>query len=142
MSIRFLLDMNILVFILRGRGEGIIDRLENENGRMAVSTVTVAELMYGAEKSASPTTNRRAVDEVLSLLEVQPFGTDAAVHTGEIRAGLERSGTSIGACDLMIAAQARAGGQVVVTNKVREFDRVPGLLVEDWTTARPGAGKI
>lgn len=137
MSARYLLDTNIVIFALRNRGGELIGRLSAQDGRLAVSTITVSELMFGVEKAASPKSNRRAVDEVLAMLEVQEFDTDAAIHAGEIRADLGRRGTPIGSYDVLIAAHARSRGLVAVTNNVREFARVPGLIVEDWTKPTP-----
>lgn len=99
---------------------------------MAVSTITVAELAYGVERSSRPDQNRGAVEEFLALLEVMPLDASAAEHAGRIRAELAITGTPIGAYDALIAGQARSRGLVVVTNNTREFARVPGLLLEDW----------
>ena len=133
MTARFLLDTNVVIFAIRNRTPPLRERLTDHFGRMAVSTITVAELQYGVERSSDPARNRRATEEFLALLEVQPFSAAAAEHSGEIRAALAASGRPIGAYDVLIAGQARAGGLTVVTNNVREFERVPGLLVEDWS---------
>ncbi len=132
MSVRYLLDTNIVIFALRSRPDPLRSRFTSADGMMAVSTVTVAELAYGAERSSHPAQNREAVEEFLSLLEVQPLDAAAAEHSGRIRAELATAGTPIGAYDLLIAGQARSRGLVVVTNNIRAFARVPGLLVEDW----------
>lgn len=100
-----------------------------------MSTVTVSELHHGVERSAAPGTNRLAVESLLAQTEVLDFSTAAAIHTGEIRAALSRAGQPIGNYDAMIAGHARSAGLTVVTNNRRELDRVPGLLVEDWTVA-------
>lgn len=133
MTARFLLDTNIVIFAIRNRTPLLRERLTDHFGRMAVSTITVAELQYGVERSSDPARNRRATEEFLALLEMQPFSAAAAEHSGEIRAVLAASGRSIGAYDALIAGHARAGGLTVVTNNLREFERVPGLLVEDWS---------
>jgi tRNA(fMet)-specific endonuclease VapC len=133
---RFLLDTNIVIFALRDRTPALRERLTEHFGRMAVSVVTLAELHYGVERSSDPGRNRRATDEFLSLVEVQPLSAAAAEHSGEIRASLAAVGRPIGAYDVLIAGHARAAGLTVVTNNVREFDRVPGLLVEDWSETR------
>jgi tRNA(fMet)-specific endonuclease VapC len=98
-----------------------------------VSTITVAELQFGAERSQDPLQNRRSYEAFLALVDVQPFSSAAAEHSGEIRAALAKSGRPIGSYDALIAGHARAAGLVMVTNNVREFDRVPGLIVEDWS---------
>lgn len=133
MTARFLLDTNIVIFAIRNRTPLLRERLTDHFGRMAVSTITVAELQYGVERSSDPARNRRATEEFLALLEVQSFSTAAAEHLGEIRAALAASGRPIGAYDVLIAGHARSGGLTLVTNNTREFERVPGLLVEDWS---------
>ena len=136
MTARFLLDTNIVIFALRDRTPALRERLTEHFGRMAVSVVTLAELHYGVERSSDPARNRRATDEFLSLVEVQPLSAAAAEHSGEIRASLAAVSRPIGSYDVLIAGHARAAGLTVVTNNVREFDRVPGLLVEDWSETR------
>ena len=132
MTVRYLLDTNIVIFALRSRAETLRSRFTAAQGLMAVSTVTVAELAYGSERSSRPEQNRNAVEEFLALLEVVPLDAAAAEHSGRIRAELAATGTPIGAYDALIAGQARSQGLVVVTNNTREFARVAGLLVEDW----------
>ena len=100
---------------------------------MALSAITLAELMHRAEKSSRPAANLAVVEDFCSRLEVLAYGPKAAQHYGQIRAALEIAGTPIGVNDLYIAAHARSEGLVVVTNNRREFDRVAALLVEDWS---------
>jgi len=100
---------------------------------MCISTVTLAELFYGVEKSANPARNLAEVEGFAARLEVLDFDGHAAAHTGQIRAELARTGTPIGPYDQMIAGHARSRGLIIVTNNRREFDRVPGLRVEDWS---------
>ena len=133
MTIRYLLDTNIVIFALRHRSERLRDRLTEQNGRFAVSASTVSELHFGIEKSSDPRQNRQATEEFLALIAALPFDADAATHAGEIGAVLGRAATPIGAYDVLIAGHARSAGLAVVTNNVREFSRVPGLLVEDWS---------
>lgn len=131
---RYLLDTNILIFAMREvPSPSLVERLEAESDRLAVSAVSVFELAYGAEKSARPERNRRVARDLVSRTEILPFDYDTAWAAGEIRAELERTGTPVGSFDLQIAATARHHGLTVVTNNTREFDRVSGLLVEDWT---------
>ena len=99
---------------------------------MAVSAITLAELEYGAAKSSRPDQNREALLVFASPLEILPFDDNAALHYGDIRTYLERSGQSIGAMDMLIAAHARSIPLTLVTNNTREFSRVPNLLVENW----------
>jgi tRNA(fMet)-specific endonuclease VapC len=90
------------------------------------------ELLYGAERSGDAAGTRRAVEHFAARLAVLPFDSDAASHTAEIRADLERRGCVTGSYDLMIAGHARSRGLVVVTGNLAEFERVRGLLCEDW----------
>lgn len=133
MKPRFLLDTNIVVFAIRRRPGPLRGRLQAESGRLAVSSITVAELAYGAQRSADPARSRQAYDQFLALTTVLPFDDAAAQHAGEIRAHLTAAGTLIGGYDLLIAGHARAAGLAIVTNNTREFSRVPGLEVVDWT---------
>jgi tRNA(fMet)-specific endonuclease VapC len=99
---------------------------------MAISVVTLAELLHGAEKSSQPTANLVVVEDFCSRLEVLPYGNKAAQHYGAIRAALEQTGQPIGVNDLHIAGHARSEGLVLVTNNEKEFARVPGLQIENW----------
>lgn len=99
---------------------------------MAISSITLAELMHGAEKSQRVSENLSAIEDFCSRLEVLPYGAKAAQHHGAIRAALEKLGLSIGVNDLHIAGHARSEGMVLVTNDVAEFERVPALELENW----------
>ena len=90
------------------------------------------ELIYGAEKSSNPGRNLADVEGFAARLEVLKYDQDAAAHTGQLRAELAKAGTPIGPYDHMIAGHARSQGLILVTNNLREFNRVPGLRVEDW----------
>jgi tRNA(fMet)-specific endonuclease VapC len=103
--------------------------------RMAISSITLGELMHGAEKSQRVSENLLAIEDFCSRLEVLPYGTKAAQHYGAIRAALEKLGQSIGVNDLHIAGHARSEGVVLVA-KVAEFERVPALELENWVAAR------
>jgi tRNA(fMet)-specific endonuclease VapC len=130
--LRFLLDTDISIYVIKRRPPQA-HRLFNEHaGRMAVSAVTLAELLHGAEKSSQPAANLAVVEDFCSRLEVLAYGAKAAAHYGSIRAALERTGQPIGVNDLHIAAHARSEGLILVTNNAREFERVPALLIENW----------
>lgn len=131
--LRYLLDTNVAIFVIRQRPPQALAVFNQHAGRMALSAITLAELMHGAEKSGRPTANLAVVEDFCSRLEVLPYGPKAAQHYGQIRAALELAGPPIGVNDLHIAAHARSEGLVVVTNNRREFDRVPALQVEDWS---------
>jgi len=92
-----------------------------------------AELLHGCLRSDRPEENLAAVESFLAPFRRLPFGSDAAEHYAQIRTDLERAGTPIGPNDLVIAATVRAQGAILVTNNLREFQRVPGLDCEDWT---------
>ena len=129
-----MLDTNVCIHVIRRRPPDVLRRFEEyEVGEVGVSSVTAAELRYGAEKSAVPEQNREALSRFLLPLEVLAFGDEAAAAYGRIRAALEKAGTPIGPLDTLIAAHAVGLGVTLVTNNTREFSRVPGLEVEDWT---------
>ena len=133
-SPRRLLDTNVCIHLIRRKPPEVLRRFEDyEVGEVGVSSVTAAELSYGAEKSALPEQNREALSRFLLPLEVLAFGAEAAASYGRVRAALERAGTPIGPLDTLIASHAVSLGVTLVTNNVREFSRVPGLEVEDWT---------
>ena len=108
-------------------------RFEQNNGRMAVSSVTGGELVFGAERSHQVDRNLSDIEALLSRLEVLPFDSKAAYHFGQVRAALCQAGQPIGPNDMMIAGQARSLGLILVTNNTKEFRRVPGLIMEDWS---------
>jgi tRNA(fMet)-specific endonuclease VapC len=130
--LKYLLDTNIVIYVIKRRPLIALERFNREHGRMAVSSITLAELAHGAEKSSDPARNLRVVEDFFSRLAVLPYGEKAAWHYGNIRAGLEKTGTPIGVNDLHIAAHARSEGLALVTNNLREFERVPGLVLENW----------
>jgi len=130
---KFLLDTNICIALIRQRPAGLIKKLTSYRpGDVGISTITVAELVYGAQKSNLTEQNMTALDQFLLPLEVADFDQSAAVIYGEIRAYLESKGTLIGSMDMLIAAHALSLGVALVTNNTREFKRVPNLKIEDW----------
>lgn len=135
--LRYLLDTNICIYVIKHRPPGVRERFNRHERHLAISAVTLAELLYGAEKSAQPAHNLGVVESFAARLEVLPFDARAAAHFGQIRAALQQAGTPIGPYDLMIAGHARSQGLALVTNNTGEFRRVPGLLVENWV--EPGA---
>ena len=135
--LRRLLDTNVCIHIIRRRPQAVLRRFEDYGiGEVGISSVTVAELRYGAEKSSRPKQNLEALGRFLLPLEVLAFGEEAAAAYGRVRATLEKVvGTPIGPLDTLIAAHAVSMGVMLVTNNTREFQRVPDLEVEDWTGA-------
>ena len=132
---RYMLDTNVAIHTIRHRPREVRAKFIAQQGRMCMSTVTLMELVYGAEKSAQADRNLRDVEAFASRLTVLPYDREAAVHTGRIRAELARTGMPIGPYDQMIAGHARSLGLIVVSANTREFMRVPGISVEDWTAA-------
>lgn len=120
-----LLDTNICIYLIRQRPQKAFRRFEEFE--VGVSVITVSELRYGVEKSASPEQNRDALERFLLPLEVVNFGPEATMSYGRIQAALEKQGTSISPLGTLIAAHAVSLGATVVSNNAREFERVPGL---------------
>ena len=130
--LRYMLDTNLCIRVLRDRPQSLRARFNAEAGHMALSAIVLSELLYGAEKSARPQAHRDAVERFANRLAVIPFDESAAAHAAEIRADLARKGLQIGSYDVLIAGHARTCGLVVVTGNLREFQRVEGLRSEDW----------
>ena len=129
----YMLDTDICSYIIKQRPVSVLARLEQVSLEdMCISAVTLAELMYGVERSSSKEKNLRIVTRFVRHLAVLSWDHVAAEHYVQIRTRLERVGTPIGNMDLMIAAHARSQGAVVVTNNIRHFQRVPKLRVENW----------
>lgn len=130
--IKYLLDTNICIFTIKRKPPEIQELFRQHQGQMAISTITLMELIYGAEKSQATERNLTDIEGFAARLEVLEYGSEAAKHTGQLRAELARMGQPIGPYDQMIAGHARSSGLIVVTNNLREFERVPGLRVVDW----------
>jgi tRNA(fMet)-specific endonuclease VapC len=130
--LRYLLDTNIVIYVLKRRPVEVLSTFNANASRMAISSITLAEIMHGAEKSSRVSENLAAVEDFCSRLEVLPYGPKAAQHYGAIRAALEKLGQPIGVNDMHIAAHARSEGLVLVTNNMGEFARVPALEAENW----------
>jgi len=132
--LKYLLDTNIVIYVIKRRPIEVMGIFNENAGRMAISAITLSELFYGAEKSAKVAQNLAVVEEFASLLEVLPYTAKASQHYGAIRSALEKSGQTIGVNDLHIAAHARSEGLTLVTNNLGEFERVPGLMAENWVS--------
>jgi tRNA(fMet)-specific endonuclease VapC len=130
--LRYLLDTNIVIYVLKRRPVEVLSTFNANASRMAISSITLAELLHGAEKSSRVSENLAAVEDFCSRLQVLPYGPKAAQHYGAIRAALEKLGQPIGVNDMHIAAHARSEGLVLVTNNMGEFARVPALETENW----------
>ena len=130
--LRYLLDTNIVIYVIKRRPMQALELFNQHAGHMAISSITLAELMHGVEKSNQPMVNLLVVEDFCSRLEVLSYSAKAAQHYGAIRATLEKQGQTIGVNDLHIAAHARSEGLTLVTNNVREFERVHALQLENW----------
>jgi tRNA(fMet)-specific endonuclease VapC len=128
----YLLDTNIVIYVIKRRPIEVMAIFNQNTNRMAISSITLAELMHGAEKSAKPAHNFAVIEDFCSRLEVLPYTAKAAQHYGSVCGALEKVGQTIGINDLHIAAHARSEGLVLVTNNMREFERVPALQLENW----------
>ena len=132
MMLKFMLDTNIIIYIMKNRPKQVKDRFKSHNGQMCISSVTLGELVFGAEHSQQTDRNLADIEEMTARIEVLPFEDKAAYHFGRIRSDLYRMGRPIGPYDMMIAGHARASAMILVTNNGKEFERVPGLQVENW----------
>lgn len=130
--LKYLLDTNIVIYTLKNKPTPVRAAFRRHEGQLAISTVTLMELVYGAEKSARPEHNLGIIEGFVARLDVLDYDADAAAHTGQIRAELSRAGTPIGPYDQMIAGHARSRGLVLVTIDVDEFERVAGVRTENW----------
>jgi tRNA(fMet)-specific endonuclease VapC len=130
--LQYMLDTNICIHVMKGYPQTVLGRFNRLAEQLCVSSITVAELCYGAEKSARRNQAVEAIEQFIANLDVVPFSTKAAKHHGQLRAELERVGATAGAFDMLIAAHARSEGLIVVTRNTREFERMPGLRVENW----------
>ena len=130
---RFLLDTNVCVDYLTGRHPSVAARLRALGpSDVCLSSVVVAELRYGADKSAHPRRNHRMLDALMDEIPCRAFDRVAAASYGKVRSDLERCGRPIGPNDMLIAAHALSLGLVLVTDNVRELGRVDGLDLENW----------
>lgn len=142
MPARYLLDTNILSSLIKDPQGAVTKRLVQLDAEDICTSIVVAcELRYGAAKRGSAVLTQR-VENLLDALAVLPFDSEADRHYADIRAALEREGRAIGGNDLLIAAHARALDLTLVTHKLREFERVPGLRLEDWLDVGKEAGSV
>jgi len=130
--LKYLLDTNIAIYVIKRRPMNVLEHFNRHAGQLGMSVISQAELIHGAEKSSIPEQNFRALEDFCSRLTLLDYGQKAAAHYGDIRADLERKGTPIGVNDLHIAGHARSEGLTLVTNNLKEFERVEGLRLENW----------
>ena len=130
--LRFLLDTNIVIYVIKNKPMSALTFFNQHAGQMAMSAITLAELLHGAEKSNASERSLGVVEDFCARLEVLPYGSKAAQHYGSIRSALEKRGETIGVNDLHIAAHARSEGLTLVSNNAREFERVEALQLVNW----------
>lgn len=130
--LRYLLDTNIVIYVIKRRPLVALQMFNEHAAHLAISSITLAELLHGAERSNAPARSLAVVEDFCSRLEVLSYGPKAAQHYGSIRAALEKRGQPIGVNDLHIAAHARSEGLTLVSNNLREFERVEALQLANW----------
>ena len=130
---RYMLDTNICIYVIKTKPEKVFQKLQTIHPEdVCISSVTYAELVHGVEKSIAVEKNRLALSMFLANMEIMGFDVEAADCYGKIRADLEKKGTPIGPLDMMIAGHAQSLGYTIVTNNVKEFSRVAALKIENW----------
>lgn len=130
--LQYMLDTNVCIYVIKSYPMELREKFNRLAEQLCISSITLGELHYGAEKSARRLQNLQAIEHFTARLEVLPFASKAAAHYGQIRAELERAGTPCGPHDMQIGGHARSEGLVVVTNNMREFSRMPGVRSENW----------
>lgn len=129
---KYLIDSDVLIHLERTRAPRLVQHFSRHHGGLALSSIVASELLYGAAKSSNPEPARASLKLLFALLSPLDFTAGDAEHVADIRFQLHQAGRMIGPNDLLIAGQARARGMVLVTGNTREFERVPGLRVENW----------
>lgn len=130
--LKYMLDTNICIYTIKKMPPHVHEIFNRNAQWLCISSVTLMELIFGAEKSSAPQSNLSVVEGFAARLDVLDFDASAAAQTGQIRAELARLGTPIGPFDSQIAGHARSLGVTLVTNNMRELERVDGLRLEDW----------
>jgi tRNA(fMet)-specific endonuclease VapC len=130
---KYMLDTDICISLIRQKSEQMIQRLTKcVPGDICVSSITVAELVYGVNKSSRKEQNMSALEQFLLPLEITSFEQRAAIAYGVLRTTLEQKGKSIGSMDMLIGSHALSLGVILVTSNTREFQQIPDLKLEDW----------
>ncbi len=130
---KYMLDTDTCIYIIKQKPVDVIDRFRRlQISQVSVSSITLSELEYGVIKSSKPAQNHLALAQFLAPMEILPYGDEAAQHYGKLRVYLEKHGTPIGSLDMLIAAHALSTGCILITNNVKEFERVPNLKINNW----------
>jgi len=130
--IKFMLDTNMVIYTIKNKPTKVRETFKKHADQMCISSVTLMELIYGAERSSRPEENLKTIEGLAARLDVLPYEDEAAAHTGQIRSDLAKVGKPIGPYDNMIAGHARSRGLILVTNNENEFKRVSGLRLINW----------
>jgi len=130
--IKFMLDTNMVIYTIKNKPTKVRETFKKHADQMCISSVTLMELIYGAERSSRPEENLKTIEGLAARLDVLPYEDEAAAHTGQIRSDLAKVGKPIGPYDNMIAGHARSRGLILVTNNENEFKRVSGLRSINW----------
>ena len=131
---KYILDTNICIYIIKKKPSQVFEKFKDlPLGSVGISSITLAELAYGVKKSVQSEKNQIALNQFLVPLDIVEFDANAAIEYGIIRAELERAGTPIGPLDMLIASHAKSLDLTLVTNNEKEFKRVDGLAIENWT---------
>lgn len=128
---RYMLDADMVSYAIRGQGQVPVRLLQHQPSELCISSITLAELRFGAEAKRSQRLHR-AIGSFVKDVAVIPFDEAAADRFAVVAASLARRGAPIGAFDTMVAAHALSLGLTVVTNNTRHFSRVTGLALENW----------
>lgn len=131
--IKYMLDTDTCIFAINNKPIHVKRMFNAHVGQICISSITLAELVAGAEKSKNVSKNLLGIEGITARLEVIDFDEKAAYEYGQVRAQLEVDGNKIGPLDTMIAAHARSLSLIIITNNVREFKRVEGLRITNWT---------
>ena len=130
---RYMLDTNICIYIINNKPPKIINRFKKEYiGNIVISSITLAELKFGAYNSGNPSKNLSAITKFTSPIEVLEFNEVASDYFGQVKSHLKASGNMIGQFDMLISAHALQESCILITNNIKEFERVPNLIVENW----------
>ncbi|MFW1810148.1 type II toxin-antitoxin system VapC family toxin [Acinetobacter ursingii] len=130
--LKYMLDTNIVIYTMKQRPVTVKAKFNAVATQLCLSSISVAELVFGAENSQNPAQNMKVIEDFLSRLQILDYGIESAMQYGSIKAHLRKMGTPIGENDLHIAAHARSKGLILVTNNTKEFERVPALQLENW----------
>ena len=130
----YLLDTNICIYTINNKPIDVLSKLKKKASKdIYISSITVAELEHGVEKSNYPERNKIALVEFLSLFQILYYTDGDALYYGKIRSNLEKRGQIIGMMDMLIASQALSHDLILVTNNTKEFERIENIKLENWT---------